>query len=58
MISFEIILTHLNLKLFIFVGILQVLKFEIQKSRILKILNFNPWILEDWFSGDEAHITE
>ena len=36
-------INHLNLKLFIFVGILQVLKFEfLFKFRILKILNFHP----------------
>ena len=32
----------LNLKLSIFVAILQVLKFEFQMFRILEILNFHP----------------
>ena len=31
---------HLNMKLFIFVGILQVWKYESLKLRILEILNF------------------
>ena len=48
LISFQIIYTpitcnHLNLKFFIFVGILQVLKFGFLKFRILEILNFPPW---------------
>ena len=34
----------LNLKLFIFVGIQQVLKFEFLKFRILEVLNFHPWV--------------
>ena len=38
-----ITINHLNMKLFIFVGILQVLKFEVLKFRILEILNFHPW---------------
>ena len=33
---------HLNLKLFIFVGILLVLKFEFLKFRIWEMLNFHP----------------
>ena len=33
---------HLNLKLLIFLGILQVLRFDFQKLRILEILNFHP----------------
>ena len=33
---------HLNLKLLIFIGILQVLRFDFQKFRIFKILNFHP----------------
>ena len=33
---------HLNLKLWIFVGILQVLGFDFKKFRILEILNFHP----------------
>ena len=33
---------HLNLKLLIFVGILQVLRFDFKKIRILEILNFHP----------------
>ena len=32
---------HLNLKLLIFVGILQVLRFDFKKFRILEILNFH-----------------
>ena len=32
---------HLNLKLLIFVGILQVSRFDFQKFRILEILNFH-----------------
>ena len=35
---------HLNLKLLIFIGILQVLRFDFQKFRILEILNFHPCI--------------
>ena len=35
---------HLNFKLLIFVGILQVLRFDFKKLRILVILNFNPCI--------------
>ena len=34
----------LNLKLLIFIGILQVLRFDFQKFRILEILNFHPCI--------------
>ena len=42
LISFQIIWTHhLNLKLFNFIGILQVLKFEFLKFRILEILNLS-----------------
>ena len=33
---------HVNLKYYYFEGILQVLKFEFQKFRILEILNFHP----------------
>ena len=33
---------HLNMKLFVFIGSLQVLKFEFLKFRILEILNFHP----------------
>ena len=36
-------INHLNLKLFVFVVILLVLKFEFLKSRIWEILNFHPW---------------
>ena len=32
----------LNLKLLIFVGTLQVLRFDFKKFRILEILNFHP----------------
>ena len=32
-------------KLFIFVAVLQGLKFEFQKFRILEILNFHPYVL-------------
>ena len=32
---------HLNLILFIFIGILQVLRFDFQKFRIFEILNFS-----------------
>ena len=35
-------INHSNFKLFIFVGILQVLKFEFLKFRILESLNFHP----------------
>ena len=35
-------INHFNFKLSIFVAILQVLKFEFQKFRILEILNFHP----------------
>ena len=35
---------HLNLKLLIFVGILQVLRFDFKKYRILEILNFHPCV--------------
>ena len=31
------------MKLCIFVGILQVLKFDFLKFRVLEILNFHPW---------------
>ena len=34
---------HLSLKLLIFVNILQVLRFDFKKFRILEILNFHPW---------------
>ena len=37
-------INHLNLKLLIFVGTLQVLNFEFLKFRILKILNFQPCV--------------
>ena len=37
-------INHLNLKLFIFARILQVLTNEFLKFRILEILNFHPWI--------------
>ena len=33
---------HLNVKLLIFLGKLQVLRFDFQKLRILEILNFHP----------------
>ena len=33
-----------NLKLLIFIGILQVLRFDFQKFRILENLNFHPCI--------------
>ena len=36
------------MKLLIFVGILQVLRFDFQKFRFLKILNFHIWI-SDYF---------
>ena len=35
-------INHLNWKIFIIVGILQVLKIEFLKLRILEILNFHP----------------
>ena len=35
-------IAHLNMKLLIFIGILQVLRFDFQKFRILEILNFHP----------------
>ena len=34
---------HLNLKLLIFIGIVQVQRFDFQKFTILEILNFHPW---------------
>ena len=37
---------HLSLKLFIIVGILQVLKFEFLKFRILETLNFYPCTID------------
>ena len=37
----------LNLKLSIFIGILQVLRCDIQKFRILEILNFHPWLSDN-----------
>ena len=33
---------HLNLKLLIFVGKLQVLRFDLKKFRIFEIMNFHP----------------
>ena len=36
---------HLNLKLLCFIGMLQVLRFEFLKFRILEILNFHPCIV-------------
>ena len=36
-------INHLNLKLLIYVSMLQVLKFEFLKFRIFDILNFHPW---------------
>ena len=33
---------HLNLKMLIFIGILQVLRYDFQKFRILEIWNFYP----------------
>ena len=39
-------INHLNLKLCILIGILQVLKFEFLKFRILEILNFHPCICD------------
>ena len=33
---------HFNLKLLIFIGIVQVLRFDFQKFRSLEILNFHP----------------
>ena len=38
-------INHFNFKLSIFVAILQVLKSEFQKIRILEILNFHPCIM-------------
>ena len=37
---------HLNLKLLIFVGILQVLRFDFKKFRILEIFNFHQCTFE------------
>ena len=37
------IIDHFNFKLSILVAILQVLKFDSKKFRILEILNFYPW---------------
>ena len=34
---------HASLKLFIFLGILQIKRFEFPKFRILEILNFDPF---------------
>ena len=39
---------NFNFKLSIFVDILQVLKFEFKKFRILEILNFHPWYCRAW----------
>ena len=39
-------INHLNLKLFIFVGILQVLKFDFLKFRILETLNFHTYFAD------------
>ena len=39
-------INHLNSKLFFFVGILQVLKFEFLKFRTLEILKFHPCVKE------------
>ena len=36
---------HLNLKLLIFITILQVLRFDLKKVRILEVLNFHPCTL-------------
>ena len=46
-------INHLNMKLFIFIGILQVLKFDFLKFRILEILNFHPCDrqFEEWTNG-------
>ena len=38
---------HLNLKLLIFVGIMQVLRFDFKKFRTLENLNLHPCVLED-----------
>ena len=38
------IINLLNMKLLIFVDILQVLKYEFLKFRILEIFNFHSWI--------------
>ena len=35
---------HLNLKLMLFVGILQVLRFDFKKFWIWEKLNFHPWV--------------
>ena len=43
--SFNNTINHFYLKLSIFVAILQVLKFEFQKLRILEIMNFHTWTL-------------
>ena len=52
-----ITIKHLNLKLFICVGIPQVLKFEFRKFRILKILNSHPCtLLLALTLGDTTHL--
>ena len=48
------IIYHGNLKYYYFEGILQVLKFEFQKFRILEILNFRPCLC---FNHSVIHIT-
>ena len=44
-------INHLNMKLFIFIGILQVIKFEFLKFRISEILNFHPCCCGNIFLG-------
>ena len=44
--------------LFIFVGILQVLKFEFLKFRILEILNFHPYVFFKVQSGKIVAVME
>ena len=49
-------INYLNLKLFIFVGILQVLKFKFLNIRILENLNFNPCVLSLMFRKKKRQI--
>ena len=44
-------INYLNMKLFIFIGIRQVIKFEFLKFRILEIVNFHPCCCDNIFLG-------
>ena len=47
---------HSNLKMWIFMGILQVLRYDFQKFRILEILNFHPRFNIDYFCSDSGDL--